>query len=84
MVKTRAGAQDGDVAEVCVDNGIAITPDWKKLCKTVVSLMIDHLPNREPIMRKDALTTRLLLITVGVIATYAAITHFGIRLTPLV
>ena len=28
-------------------------------------------------MRKDSLTTRILLISVGIIATYAAVAHFG-------
>lgn len=28
-------------------------------------------------MRKDSFTTRLLLISVAVVATYAAVVHFG-------
>ncbi len=28
-------------------------------------------------MRKDSFTTRLLLISIGIVATYAAIVHFG-------
>ena len=28
-------------------------------------------------MRKDSLTTRILLISIGIVATYAAIVQFG-------
>jgi len=28
-------------------------------------------------MRKDSITTRILLVTVAIVATYAAVTQFG-------